>query len=99
MRFASWTQRRNRLVPNGWMSLDVDGISRMTISKLVRGKQRITAELALRLARFFGTTPQFWLNLQQAWDLEEAKAALKDELGKIQPLRPSEKENSAISGA
>jgi addiction module HigA family antidote len=63
------------------------GISQMTISKIVRGKQAITAETALRLGRYFGTSPQFWLGLQAAWDLERAKSALGDRLaGEVHPL-------------
>ena len=47
------------------------------ISEIVRGKRGVTADTALRLGRFFGTTPQFWLNLQTHYDLERAE----DELG------------------
>ena len=47
------------------------------ISEIVRGKRGVTADTALRLGRFFGTTPQFWLNLQTHYDLERAV----DELG------------------
>lgn len=47
------------------------------ISEIVRGKRAITADTALRLSRFFGTTPQFWMNLQSRYDLETAE----DELG------------------
>lgn len=47
------------------------------ISEIVRGKRAITADTALRLGRFFGTTPQFWMNLQSRYDLETTE----DELG------------------
>src|SRR5690242_160281 len=40
------------------------------INDIVRGKRAITADTALRLARYFGTTPQFWMNLQGNYDLE-----------------------------
>ena len=43
------------------------------ISDVVRGKRAITAETALRLARYFNTTPQFWVNLQAHYDLEVAR--------------------------
>jgi len=43
------------------------------ISEIVRGRRSITADTALRLARWLGTTPEFWLNLQQAYDLEVAE--------------------------
>lgn len=42
------------------------------VNEIVRGKRGITPATALRLARFFGTTPEFWLNLQQTWDLYQA---------------------------
>ena len=40
------------------------------VNDIVRGKRAITADTALRLARYFGTTPQFWMNLQASYDLE-----------------------------
>jgi addiction module HigA family antidote len=42
------------------------------ISGLVNGRRSITADTAMRLARYFGTSPQFWLNLQTVYDLEVA---------------------------
>jgi antitoxin HigA-1 len=42
------------------------------ISALVNGKRSITADTAMRIARYFGTSPQYWLNLQTAYDLEVA---------------------------
>ena len=43
------------------------------INDIARGKRAITADTALRLARYFGTTPQFWMNLQANYDLEVAQ--------------------------
>ena len=43
------------------------------INDIVRGKRASTADTALRLARYFGTTPQFWMNLQANYDLERAE--------------------------
>jgi antitoxin HigA-1 len=43
------------------------------ITEIVRGRRSITAETALRLSRWLGTTPEFWLDLQQAYDLEVAE--------------------------
>jgi addiction module HigA family antidote len=40
------------------------------ITSILNGKRAITAETALRLAKFFGTTPEFWVNLQSAFDLK-----------------------------
>ena len=41
-------------------------------NEIVHGKRSVTANSALRIARFFGTSPEFWLNLQTSYDLEEA---------------------------
>lgn len=62
------------------------GVSAMRISHLVREERPVTAELALRLGRTFGQSPQYWLNLQAAYDLKMAKSALTDELANISPL-------------
>jgi antitoxin HigA-1 len=43
------------------------------IGEIVHGRRRVTADTALRLARYFNTNPEFWLNLQNFFDLEEAK--------------------------
>ncbi len=45
------------------------GVHARRINEIVLGKRRITADTALRLARYFGTSPQFWLNLQNQYDL------------------------------
>jgi addiction module HigA family antidote len=50
------------------------------INEIVHGKRSITADTALRLARFFGTTERFWLNLQVRYDLEVEKDRLEDVL-------------------
>jgi addiction module HigA family antidote len=53
------------------------GVSPRRINEIVLGKRRVTAETALRLARYFDTSPQFWLGLQADYDLDVAS----DELG------------------
>ncbi len=50
------------------------------VNAIVQGKRSITADTALRLARAFGTTPQFWLNLQAHYDLEIAQERLEDQI-------------------
>lgn len=56
------------------------------INDIVHGKRAVTADTALRLARFFGTSPAFWLNLQQRYDLDMATDALGDRLEReVQP--------------
>ena len=49
------------------------GVSRVTASELVNGKNGVTAEMALKLSKAFGTTPELWLNMQQQYDLWQAK--------------------------
>ena len=46
------------------------GVPPRRINEIVHGKRGITADIAARLARYFGTTPQFWLNLQAAYELD-----------------------------
>jgi antitoxin HigA-1 len=50
------------------------GVPEIRISEIVRGKRAVTADTALRLARYFGTTAEFWLGMQASYDLELARA-------------------------
>jgi len=52
------------------------------INEIVHGTRRITADTALRLSRYFGTTERFWLNLQSRFDLEEQKDVLGKRLAR-----------------
>lgn len=65
------------------------GVPPRRINEIVHGKRRITADTALRLARYFGTTDRFWLNLQTRYDLELQKDQLGDQLEAIRPLEPA----------
>ena len=56
------------------------------ISAIVNGERNVTADTALRLAKAFGTTPDFWLGLQKQYDLDIARDAATD-LGRIEPIR------------
>ena len=56
------------------------------INEIVHGQRRITADTALRLSRYFGTSERFWLNLQARYDLESEKDRLGAELDGIRPL-------------
>ena len=58
------------------------------INRIVTGKSRITADTALRLARYFGTTPQLWMNLQAKYDLEVAQDQKAAEIERIVQVRP-----------
>jgi addiction module HigA family antidote len=62
------------------------GVSRQTINELLRERRAVSPEMALRLSRLFGNSPEFWLNAQRAFDLWEAEKAIKDQIGKINPL-------------
>lgn len=59
---------------------------RTRIERLVRERQPVTPDTALRLAKVFGTTPDFWMNLQIQHDLSVAAIKNRDELQAIQPL-------------
>lgn len=63
------------------------GVPPRRINEIVHGKRRITADTALRLSRYFGTTDRFWLNLQTRYDLETEKDTLGTALDQIQPLQ------------
>ncbi len=55
------------------------------LSEICRGNRAVTADTALRLAKYFGTTAKFWMGLQEDYDLEEATKRTKRELAKIAP--------------
>jgi addiction module HigA family antidote len=61
------------------LALDI-GVHPRRINEIVLGKRSITADTALRLARYFGTSPQFWLGLQADYDLDVAMDVLGDRL-------------------
>ena len=56
------------------------GVSPRRINEIVHGKRGITADTALRLARFFGMEAQFWMNLQTRYDLETTRESLAERL-------------------
>ena len=56
------------------------------VNELVNGKRGVTPGTALRLAKFFGNSPDFWLNLQMRWDLYFAQQAEAGELQEIEPF-------------
>ncbi|MFM9900720.1 MAG: HigA family addiction module antitoxin [Polaromonas sp.] len=62
------------------------GVSPMRVSHLLRGERPVTAEMALRLGRALRQTPQYWLNLQTAFDLKVAQSELKDSLQAVRQL-------------
>lgn len=66
------------------------GVQQTRIEGILHGKRRITADTAIRLGRFFNVTPQFWLNLQSLYDLEEEerKAGKHQAYERIQAYQP-----------
>ena len=67
-------------------ALDVP-VNRMTM--ILNGQRGVSADTALRLARYFGTTPQLWLNLQKTWELRKAETEAGQQISKcVKPRKP-----------
>ena len=62
------------------------GIQQTRISLILKEKRSITADTAIRLSRFFGTTEEFWMNLQREFDLRKEHFEKKDEFEKIKRI-------------
>ena len=62
------------------------GVSRQSINELLRERRTVSPDMALRLARLFGNSPEFWLNAQRAVDLWDAAQAIKKDIARIKPL-------------
>lgn len=69
------------------LSKDTD-IPQTRISQIIKGKRRITADTALRLASYLGTSAKFWLGLQDDYDIEEERVVKKDILNRIKKSAP-----------
>ena len=66
------------------------GVPPRRINEVVLGKRAITADTALRLARFFGTSAAFWLNLQASYDIEEAERLSGGAIARqVRPYKPA----------
>ena len=63
------------------------GVPRTRIERLAREETPVTADTALRLARYFGTTAEFWMGMQAQHDLEHAEDAAGAELRRIEPIK------------
>ena len=63
------------------------GVPRTRIERLVKGETGVSTDTALRLARFLNTTPEFWLHLQRAHDLDRARREI--DVSHITPLEPA----------
>lgn len=65
------------------------GVSRQTVNELLRERRALSPEMALRLARLFGNSPEFWLNAQMAVDQWDAARDLEPKLEQIIRLNPA----------
>ncbi|MGJ4086854.1 HigA family addiction module antitoxin [Corynebacterium macclintockiae] len=63
------------------------GVPPRRINEIVHGKRAVTADTALRLAKFFEMSPQFWLGLQTQYDLDVAEDKILSEIERIQPVQ------------
>ncbi|MDR0783401.1 MAG: HigA family addiction module antidote protein [Propionibacteriaceae bacterium] len=62
------------------------GVPPRRINEIVHGKRGITADTAVRLAAYFGTSAEFWMNLQSHYELRQERRILRDQLKTIQPI-------------
>ena len=63
------------------------GVPPRRINEIVHGKRGISADTAVRLARYFGTSAEFWMNLQSHYELRLERRALREQIEAIQPLQ------------
>lgn len=73
-------------------------IPRTRIERIAREETAVTADTAHRLGRYFGTTPQFWLNLQTEYELRISAAEIGATLRKIKPIEPRADNDGIIPG-
>jgi addiction module HigA family antidote len=76
------------LVPleiSGYRLAKALGVNARRISDILLRKSGISADMAIRLAAFFETSPEFWMNLQAAYELSTARKSLRKQIGKIKP--------------
>jgi len=62
------------------------GVSRQSVNELLRGRRAVSPEMALRLGKLFGNSPEFWLNAQRAVDLWDAAQTIKKDVAGIKTL-------------
>ena len=68
------------------LAKDLD-VSRQSINDLIRERRAVSPEMALRLGKLFGNSPEFWLNAQRAVDLWNASRSIRKEVAQIKPLK------------
>jgi addiction module HigA family antidote len=69
-------------------------IDQTRISEIIHGKRAISVDTALRFARFFGNSPEFWINLQNHFDIQEKKQIMEKDLRKIKPFVESQRQSA-----
>jgi len=62
------------------------GVQQTRISLIIKGERGITADTAMRLSKYFGTSPEFWMNLQREYDLRKVKSEIKEIIDNIVPV-------------
>jgi addiction module HigA family antidote len=62
------------------------GVQQTRISLIIKGERGITADTAIRFSRYFGTSPEFWMNLQREYDLRNTRMEIKEIVDKIVPI-------------
>lgn len=62
------------------------GVQQTRISLIIKGERGITADTAIRFSKFFGTSPEFWMNLQREYDLRKVKIEIKEIIDNIVPI-------------
>jgi addiction module HigA family antidote len=62
------------------------GVRQTRISLIIKTKRGITADTAIRFSRFFGTSPEFWMNLQREYDLRKTREEIKEIMDHIVPI-------------
>jgi len=67
------------------------GLSAMRISHVIKGKRPVTAEMSLLFGKVFGQTPQYWINLQAAYDLKMAEKVISSRISEIHQIAPAKK--------
>jgi addiction module HigA family antidote len=68
-------------------------IDQTRISEIIRGKRSISVDTALRFAKFFGNSAEFWINLQNHFDIKEKKQKIQMELKRIKPFVESQQQS------
>ena len=65
----------------------ITGLSQTQIGRIIKGKRGITVDTALRFAQVFSTSPEFWLNIQNRYEIDSMKAETKECIKRIQPIK------------